>query len=60
MLYIGFTNTITLLNIALVQMELKYAEEYLKLNPADSAARKRLEQRMAEFARFARHAGHVD
>lgn len=60
MLYVGFTNTITLLNISLAQMELKYAEEHLKLNPADSAARQRLEQRKVEFARFARHAGHVD
>ncbi|HSW04954.1 hypothetical protein [Aquabacterium sp.] len=60
MLYIGFTNTLGKLNIALVQMELKFLEEYLKLNPADASARQRLEHRKDDLASFARHAGHAD
>ena len=59
-LYIGFTNTITKLRVALTQLELKYLEEFVKLNPADLSARHRLEACKAEFSEFAVRAGYVD
>jgi hypothetical protein len=60
MLYIGLTNTITKLSVALTQMDIKYLEEFLKLNPADQDARQRLEQRKHEFDGLATSAGYVD
>jgi len=59
-LYIGFTNTITKLSVALTQMEIKYLEEFVKLNPSDLIARQRLEKRMIEFVECATGAGYVD
>jgi len=59
-LYIGLTNTITKLAVITTQMEIKYLEEFLKLNPADHAARTRLEARKAEFSESATSAGYVD
>lgn len=59
-LYIGFTNTITKLSVTLVQMDIKYLEEFLKLNPSDLVARQRLERRKEEFAGYATSAGYAD
>jgi hypothetical protein len=59
-LYIGFTNVITKLSLTLVQMEIKYLEEYLKLTPSDLDARKRLDKRKEEFQKHALRAGYVD
>jgi len=59
-LYIGFTNTITKLTVALAQMEIKHLEEFVKLNPSDLSARQRLERRKSEFAEYATSAGYVD
>ena len=58
--YIGFTNTLTKLSVALTQMEIKYLEEFLKLNPNDQSARRRLDQRKEEFATYVVSAGYVD
>ncbi|MGB1561944.1 MAG: hypothetical protein ACPHN2_10620 [Sinimarinibacterium flocculans] len=60
MLYLGLTNTITKLSVTLVQMEIRYLEEFIKLNPSDSAARQRLEERKSEFAQLATGAGYAD
>lgn len=60
MLYIGLTNTITKLSVAMTQMDIKYLEEFIKLNPADQDARQRLEQRKHEFAELATSAGYAD
>lgn len=60
MLYIEFTNTLTKLSVALVQMEIKHLEEFIKLNPNDHFARKRLDLRKEEFATYAVSAGYAD
>lgn len=60
LLYIGFTNTLTKLSIALTQLEIKYLEEFMKLNPADSMSRNRLDQLKQDFAELAVSAGYVD
>jgi hypothetical protein len=59
-LYIGFTNTITKLSVIQCQMEVKYLEEYMKLNPADQASRGRLEALKLRFAELASSASYVD
>jgi hypothetical protein len=59
-LYIGFANVTTKLSVALTQMEIKYLEEYLKLNPDDRDARQRLEERKEQFTQLAVSAGYVD
>lgn len=60
MIYIGFTNTLTKLSIVLAQMEIKHLEEFLKLNPNDQVARRRLDEKKKEFAKYAISAGYVD
>ncbi|RYX80134.1 HNH endonuclease [bacterium] len=60
MVYIGFTNILTKLSVALAQMEIKHLEEFIKLNPSDQAARRRLDQRKEEFATYAVSAGYAD
>ena len=60
MLNLGMTNTITKLGVAVVQMEVKYLEEFVKLNPTDRQARQRLDQTKKELSELAQHAGHVD
>jgi hypothetical protein len=60
MLYLGMTNTLTKLSVTLVQMEIRYLEEFIKLNPSDSLARHRLEERKSEFAKLATSAGYAD
>jgi hypothetical protein len=60
MLYIGFTNVRTKLSVALVQLDIKYLEEFVKLHPHDLSARRRLDQKKEEFAKYAVSAGHAD
>ena len=59
-LYIGFANVATKLSVTITQMEIKYLEEYIKLNPDDRSARQRLEERKEQFAQQAVSAGHAD
>jgi hypothetical protein len=59
-LYIGFTNVIARLSVALVQMDIKFLEEFLKLHPDDTAARQRLERCKSKFAEYATSAGYAD
>lgn len=60
MLYIGFTNVLTKLSVALVQLDIKYLEEFVKLHPHDLSARRRLDQKKEEFAKYAVSAGYAD
>ena len=60
MLNLCMTNTITKLGVAVVQMEVKYLEEFIKLNPTDRQARQRLDQTKKELSELAQHAGYVD
>jgi hypothetical protein len=59
-LNLGFTNTATRLRVLLVQMELRYLGEHLKLNPSDGLARGRIESLKAEFTGLAASAGYAD
>lgn len=59
-LNIGFTNTVTKLHVLLCQLELKYLELFLQLNPHDKVARLRLDSLKAEFEWLASYAGYVD
>lgn len=59
-LNLGLTNTVTKLHVALSQMEIKYLQEFIKLNPNDSVARLRLEKLKVEFETIATSAGYVD
>lgn len=59
-LYIGFANVATKLSVTLAQMEIKYLEEYIKLNPDDRSARQILEERKEQFAQQAVSAGYAD
>lgn len=47
-------------SVALTQLETKYLEEFMKLNPADSMSRNRLDQLKKDFAELAVSAGYVD
>ena len=59
-LNIGFTNTITKLQVTLAHMEIKYLEKFLKLNPHDSRARARMETLKLEFEELATSEGYAD
>lgn len=59
-LNLGFTNTIAILGAALTQMEIKYLEEYLKLNSHDASAGERMKSLKAEFEVIATSAGYAD
>lgn len=59
-LNLGFTNTIAILSVALGQMEIKYLEEYLKLNSHDVVAKEKMKTLKTEFEYIATSAGHVD
>ena len=50
----------SLLDIHLKQLELKYLEEYLKTHPAEPSARQRLDVLKAEFRALAQHAAVID
>ena len=59
-LHLRMTNTLTKLSVTLVQMEIRYLEEFVKLNPSDLLARQRLDERKTEFASIATSVGYVD
>lgn len=59
-LNLAITNTVTKLQVVLSQMEIKYLEEFIKLNPNDSVARLRLEKIKFEFETIATSVGYVD
>jgi hypothetical protein len=59
-LNLGFTNTATKLKVILSQMEIKYLEEFLKLNPNDTSARLEMEHLKSEFEALAISAGYAD
>nr|WP_315429842.1 hypothetical protein [uncultured Albidiferax sp.] len=59
-LNLGFTNSLTKLNAVLSQMEIKYLEEFLKLNPNDTSARLEMERLKSEFEALATYAGYAD
>lgn len=59
-LNLGFTNTIAILSAALTQMEIKYLEEYLKLNSHDASAKEKMKSLKAEFEVIATSAGYAD
>ncbi|WP_022977462.1 hypothetical protein [Nevskia ramosa] len=60
LLNLGITNTATKLSVLLVQMELRFLEAHLKLNPLDAASRSRLDKAKARFSELAASAGYVD
>ncbi len=59
-LNIGLTNTVTKLQVLLSQLELKYLELFLQLNPNDKVSRLRLDSLKADFERVASSAGYAD
>lgn len=59
-LNLGFTNTVSILSVTLAQMEIKYLEEYLKLNSHDFAAKERMRTLKEEFEVLATSAGYAD
>lgn len=59
-LNLGFTNTVSILSVALTQMEIKYLEEYLKLNSNDSTAKEKMRALKEEFEMLATSAGYAD
>lgn len=59
-LNLGFTNSISILSVALTQMEIKYLEEYLKLNSHDTSAKEKMKSLKAEFEVIATSAGYAD
>ena len=59
-LNLGLTNTITKLQVVLLQMEIKYLEEFVKLNSNDSLAMLRLKELKGEFEAAAISVGYAD
>ncbi len=59
-LNLGLNNTITKLQIVLLQMEVKYLEEFVKLNYNDSLAILRLKELKGEFEASAISASYAD
>jgi hypothetical protein len=59
-LNLGMNNALSELSVRLVQMELRFLEEFLKTNGNDMPARRRLEQLKNEFADLATRSGYVD
>ncbi len=59
-LNLSLTNITTMLQVVLMQMEIKYLEEFLKLDSADSSAKLRLENLKIEFLNLAQSASYVD
>ena len=57
---LGVPNQMQRLNIALMHIEIKYLEEYLKTNSRNQDARNRLEKLKESFADLAQHAIVVD
>ena len=59
-LNLGFPNWIVRLRVYLVQLEIRYLQEYLKTNPSDKDAKCRFEQIKREFQDIAQSATLVD
>ena len=59
-LNLGLTNTVSKLGVLLTQMELKYLELFLQINPHDRIARLRLDALKADFEKMATSAGYAD
>jgi hypothetical protein len=59
-LNLGLTNTLGKLQVLLIQMELRYLECFLQINPNDKIARMRLDSLKADFERIATSAGYAD
>jgi len=57
---LGFRNTIAKLHINLLHTEIKFLEEYLKINPTDTDGLRRLEELKETFRQVARTAGYAD
>lgn len=58
--HIGVPNHVNKIKIRLMQLEIKYLEEFLKINPGDLAAHNRLKTFKARFIEKAQNAVHVD
>jgi hypothetical protein len=59
-LNLGLTNTVGKLHVLLTQMELRYLELFLQINPHDKVARLRLDTLKANFEKMASSAGYAD
>jgi hypothetical protein len=59
-LTLGFENTSRKLFLLLMQMELQFLTDYLKVNPRSQDARRRLDLLKDEFERLAVSAIHID
>lgn len=59
-LNLGLTNTVGKLEVLLTQMELKYLELFLQINPHDKIARLRLDSLKQDFEKMATSAGYAD
>ena len=57
---LGLGNVAKFIRLRLVQLEIKYLEEYLKLNASDAVARDRMTRLQREFEVLATTAIHVD
>lgn len=59
-LNLGLTNAVGKLEVLLTQMELKYLELFLQINPRDKIARLRLDALKHDFEKMAASAGYAD
>ncbi len=59
-LNLGLTNTAVNLQVLMEQMELKYLEIFLQINPHDKIARLRLDSLKVNFQKLATSAGYAD
>lgn len=59
-LNLGLTNTVSKLEVLLTQMELKYLELLLQINPKDKISRLRFDVLKADFEKVATSAGYAD
>jgi hypothetical protein len=59
-LNLGLSNTVAKLQVLLTQMELRYLELFLQINPHDKVARLRLDALKADFEKMATSAGYAD
>ncbi|WP_433861039.1 hypothetical protein [Pseudomonas thivervalensis] len=60
LLNLGMNNALYELRVRLVQMEIRFLEEYLKINGTDNVSRVRLDALKSEFEKIATQAGYVD
>lgn len=60
MLYIGMANFISRLSVIISQAEIKALEDFVKLNPTDLDARRRLDSKKQAFEQIAASAGLAD